>query len=208
MLTKEQYLKNPCRASSLPFWKTARISVPEQMKILHADVFDVKLLEQYQDEPYFRLKHDLKVVEPAALPEGYSWTDASVAEFAGQINGCYPDIGVTPVELQGYRERAVFCPEMWVAVREDRTGVLAATGIGELDREIGEGILEWIQVSRGHRGRGLGGCIVRELLRRMQGRAEFAVVSGRCGNPTNPEGLYRKCGFAGDDVWHILKKRE
>ena len=37
--------------------------------------------------------------------------------------------------------------------------------------------------------------------------ATFATVSGQCNNPTNPEALYRKCGFTGSDVWHVLRKR-
>ena len=57
-----------------------------------------------------------------------------------------------------------------------------------------------------HRGRGAGQFIVNELLRRMQGRADFATVSGKVNNATNPEGLYRRCGFTGADVWHILTK--
>ena len=42
---------------------------------------------------------------------------------------------------------------------------------------------------------------------RMQGIAEFATVSGKVNNPTNPQSLYRKCGFIGDDVWHILTQK-
>ena len=92
-------------------------------------------------------------------------------------------------------------------MRNDRTGELAATGIAELDREIGEGILEWIQVSEDCRGRGLGRYLVSELLWRMRGRALFATVSGQCNNPSQPERLYRGCGFTGDDVWHVLRKK-
>ena len=71
-----------------------------------------------------------------------------------------------------------------------------ATGIAELDREIGEGVLEWIQVSKDYRRRGLGSYLVLELLWRMRKAARFVTVSGECENADNPEGLYRKCGFA------------
>ena len=76
----------------------------------------------------------------------------------------------------------------------------------ELDKETGEGILEWIQVSQAYRGRGLGCYLVSELLWRMRDAADFATVSGQCGNPSNPERLYCACGFTGTDVWHILRK--
>lgn len=58
-----------------------------------------------------------------------------------------------------------------------------------------------------YRGRGVGQSIVNELLRRMQGRADFATVSGKVNNLTRPERLYRRCGFTGDDMWHILTQR-
>ena len=89
---------------------------------------------------------------------------------------------------------------------ETHTGTIVATGIAELDREIGEGVLEWIQVSQRHRGKGLGRYVVSELLRRLKSKAGFATVSGQCNNASNPEMLYRKCGFSGNDVWHILRK--
>lgn len=93
-----------------------------------------------------------------------------------------------------------------MAIKDNQTGNIAATGIAELDREIGEGVLEWIQVSGNYRRCGLGSYIVFELLWRMKDKAGFATVSGQCHNPTNPEELYRKCGFTGSDVWHVLRK--
>lgn len=88
-----------------------------------------------------------------------------------------------------------------------QTDEVVATGIAELDKEVGEGVLEWIQVSEQYRGYGLGKYVVLELLWRMKENATFATVSGQCNNPTNPEALYRKCGFTGSDVWHVLRKR-
>ncbi|MFA5524645.1 MAG: hypothetical protein WDA24_09850 [Tissierellales bacterium] len=38
------------------------------------------------------------------------------------------------------------------------------------------------------------------------GIAEFTTVSGEVDNDTNPERLYRSCGFYGDDVWWLLRK--
>ena len=48
-ITKEAYLKNPCRAASLPYWKTQAVAVPENMRVLHADEFSTDLLAQSQD---------------------------------------------------------------------------------------------------------------------------------------------------------------
>ena len=92
-------------------------------------------------------------------------------------------------------------------VREKDTGNIVGGGNADLDREIGEGILEWIQVLPEYRGHGIGQLIVNSLLDKMQGEAQFDTVSGKVNNPTNPEALYRKCGFAGNDVWHVLIKK-
>jgi GNAT superfamily N-acetyltransferase len=81
---------------------------------------------------------------------------------------------------------------------------LVALGIAEFDDTIGEGALEWIQVLPEMRGRGFGTLIVNELLRRLIGKAKFVTVGGECDNPTNPEKLYRKCGFVGDEVWRVI----
>lgn len=205
MLTKEEYLREPCRAASIPYWKAVSISVPESMRILHENDFHPELLEQYTDEPYFRLKHDLQGVESAAVPRGYTLCRGSAEEFAAHIQACYGN-GMTAAQVRGFTDTDVYCPYLWIALRDDRTGRIVATGIGELDREMGEGVLEWIQVSAEYRGRGLGSFIVKELLWRMKDKADFVTVSGQCANPTNPEKLYRKCGFTGNDVWHILRK--
>ena len=206
MLTKEEYLKDPCAAAALPYWKEIRISVPDSMQILHHRDFDSSRLEGYRDEPYFRLKHDLEV-EPAHIPKGFSLCQEAPEAFAAHIRACYGS-SITAAEVRSFTERAVYCQDLWLAVREDATDRIVATGIGELDQDMGEGILEWIQVSEGYRRRGLGRFVVKELLWRMRDKATFATVSGQCDSPSRPEGLYRSCGFTGNDVWHVLKRIE
>lgn len=205
-MKKAQYLEKPCKASSIPYWKAVIISVPENMRILHDDDFDQSLLAEFADEPYFRLMHDLQNINPVVIPDGFVLCAATLADFVSHINLCYGGACVTEDELRCYTARKVYCPELWIAIRDIKTGKIAATGIGELDCEIGEGILEWIQVSEEYRGCGLGSCIVNQLLCRMKDMAKFATVSGQCNNPWKPEKLYRKCGFAGNDIWHVLKR--
>ena len=206
MITKEQYLVDPCKASSIPYWKAKSITIPDGIKILHQDEYDSTEYQNYIDEPYFRLIHDLKGLSKPVLPQGYSLYTAPLSEYAAHINSCYDGIGISEGELRSYTLRPVYDAALWLAVKDERTGTIVATGIAELDREIGEGILEWIQVSQNHRGKGIGRYVVSELLWRIKEKAGFAAVSGQCNNPTNPEGLYRKCGFTGNDVWHILRK--
>lgn len=207
-IIKKQYLENPCGTASIPYWKTVCISIPDNMKILHDREFDTELLKRYVDEPYFRLLHHMREVKPVSLPEGFSLCEASVSDFADHINSCYEDIGITMSEIRRYLVREQYCAGLWLAVRDDNKGKIVATGIAELDREIGEGVLEWIQVSKDYRRRGLGSYLVLELLWRMRKEARFVTVSGKCENADNPDELYRKCGFCGDDVWHVLRERE
>lgn len=207
MINKKDYLQNPCRASSIPYWKAKQVSVPDHVTILHQEDFNKIAYAHFFDEPYFRLRHNLQGLSQPALPPGYSLCSAALREFAAHINRCYDEIGITEDELRNYVARSVYDSSLWLAVKDNQTGDIAATGIAEIDREIGEGVLEWVQVSKEHRGCGLGSYIVMELLWRMKDTARFATVSGQCKNPTNPEGLYRKCGFTGSDVWHILRKR-
>ena len=206
-MTQQDYLRDPCGQSSVPFWKIAAYPVPDTMKILHEREFDPALLATYRDEPYFRLMHSLKSVWEPTLPEGFSFCDPEPEVFADHIQVCYPGIRMAYSEIRGFTHRSVFCEDLWIAIREERTGCIAATGIGEWDRETGEGTLEWIQVSKGFRGLGLGKAIVLELLKRMKGKVGFATVSGQCNNSSNPEKLYRKCGFTGNNIWHILRKK-
>ena len=75
------------------------------------------------------------------------------------------------------------------------------------DRRIGEGILEWVQVSPTYRRKGLGRFVVCELLRRLRNEgASFATVSGRTQNKDRPLLLYLSCGFTDPVIWHVITK--
>ena len=59
-----------------------------------------------------------------------------------------------------YTARPVYDSALWLAIKDNQADEVVATGIAELDKEIGEGVLEWIQVSEQHRGYGLGKYVV------------------------------------------------
>jgi len=205
--SKNEYLICPCKVSSIPYWKSKSITVPDGMCIVHKDNFNKTEYQHYIDEPYFRLIHSLQDLSIQVLPQGYLLYNATLKDFAEHINSCYSGICVTEADLRDYTARPVYDSSLWLAIKNNQTDEVVATGIAELDKEVGEGVLEWIQVSEQYRGYGLGKYVVSELLWRMKENATFATVSGQCNNPTNPEALYRKCGFTGSDVWHVLRKR-
>jgi ribosomal protein S18 acetylase RimI-like enzyme len=206
-MDKQTYLLNPTGASSLCFWKTNSFDIPVHMRVVSDDDFSDSLLNDYTDEPYFKLLHDLTHIDRVALPEGFVMTQGSTGEFAAHINAAYEHEGVTVKELEQYKARPVYDPDLWICIRDTSSMDVVASGIAELDRDIREGTLEWIQVSNDYRHTGLGSCIVNELLSRLKGKADFVTVSGRVNNETRPERLYERCGFTDNTIWHILTRK-
>ena len=205
-MERDVYLANPCKASSLPFWKANLIEIPENMKIvLDADLHNVDV-RKYIDEKYFKLIHGMNDIEKPVLDSRYEMLCCEVSEYAKHIATCYDDVGISTEELMNYQTHAVYDQNLWIAVTECGRNTIIASGIAEIDIEIKEGILEWIQVSPEHRGKGLGKFVVRELLWRMKDKVEFVTVSGKLDNPTNPKDLYLACGFSGEEIWHVMRK--
>lgn len=206
--TKEEYLRDPCGAASLSFRKAERISVPENMLILREDLFDPSLLAEYADEPYFKLIHRMNGLQKPELPAGFRPIDAGAEAFSRHIRECY---GGGPAASEPEFAR-LFAPEnaaLRVALADEKTGKIAASGIADFDMAIGEGTLEWIQVSPEYRRMGLGFYVVRELLWRLASaeNARFVTVSGQLKSGSNPLVLYKKCGFGDEVIWHILTKK-
>jgi ribosomal protein S18 acetylase RimI-like enzyme len=182
------------------------------MMIVHDKDFDDALLSDNTDEPYFRILHDFK-----NIPEKPSSPNYKIRQVDFQtelplvkniINASYEDIQVSEEYITEMLELPVFYPEGWIIIEEKETSIPVGLGIADLDTEIKEGMLEWIQVNPGYRGNGIGKTLVIELLNRLKKHADFATVSGQVENETNPKRLYRSCGFTGNDVWHILRLKE
>lgn len=205
LLSLQSYLCDPCGTASVPYWKQKGLIIPESMKIVHERDYINEMFCDYNDEPYFRLYHNLKDIKQEITREVEIVSGVhNIGEFAQLINASYSDLSVTTEQLESYRRTPVYCSDLWILLKEKVSGIVLAGGIADYDREVNELILEWIQVLPSHRGHGYGQIIVNSLLSKMQGIVNFATVSGKVNNPTNPEILYRKCGFTGDDIWHIL----
>lgn len=70
-MDKEVYLENPCKASSLPFWKTNLVKIPDNMKIVLEDDLRSVDLREYIDEPFFKLIHRMTDIEKSVLDDRY-----------------------------------------------------------------------------------------------------------------------------------------
>lgn len=209
MITLTEYLNNPCGTLSILHWKTKNITIPSDMKILHDNDFSAEILSDYIDEKYFRLYHNLKEI-PKIIANDFEITTATrkdIKAIVQIINDSYTDISVNKDLIKSYTKTSVYNADLWVMVKDKTTDKYVGCGIADFDVEAKELILEWIQVLPRYRGKKIGQFIVTELLFRMKGVADFATVSGKVDNLTNPEALYRKCGFTGSDVWHILHKK-
>ena len=161
-------------------------------------------------EAFFRLIHQGDTPTGPRLPKGFTFAPANphreAGPIAGIINQCYPGMHLSLDTIHGWARHPVFSPDLWVWVIETCTQKPVGLGIAELDPTLPEASLEWVQMLPAYQGRGLGTALVVELLRRIQGRVTFTTVSGRVDNATNPEGLYHRCGFGGEDVWWVLRK--
>ncbi|NLC68922.1 MAG: hypothetical protein GX754_09145 [Clostridiaceae bacterium] len=67
MISIDEYKANPCRLSSVPYWKMTAIKKPDNITLIHDAGYipgqDCKSI----DTLYFRLIHYLKNVEPVNL---------------------------------------------------------------------------------------------------------------------------------------------
>lgn len=209
MVSLIEYLENPCGTLSIPYWKSRGLVLPESIRIVHQRAFSDRDLAGCAAEVYFRLLHTLEHVEPV-LPGGFyvkTATREDIPLMVELINRSYDDLSVTCERLLHDTTLRAYDATLWIIAYDAKTSLAVGCGIADFDKETREGSLEWIQVLPEFRGKGAGKLLVNELLSRMAGRAAFATVSGRVDSPTNPERLYRRCGFTGDDVWHILYEK-
>jgi ribosomal protein S18 acetylase RimI-like enzyme len=203
---KQIYVLNPCRFLSTAYWKKAYFPLPETMRIIHEDDLDI---DSSGAKRYFRLIHYPQKQYDTILTEDYIYQTVNVSTELGVvadvINRCYPGSAISSDEVLRWTQFPVFDNDLWVFICEKQSNQSVALGIADFDKEIREGSLEWIQVLPEYRGRGLGAKIVSELLSRLRDKALFVTVSGEVNNPANPESLYRKCGFTGDDIWYVFR---
>jgi len=160
-------------------------------------------------KPYLRLIYcGSNQPTRVSVPAGFSLKAVKMPQEAEQVAGligrCYRDLQPSAATVVSWTRQPVFDPALWLWVVDEVQGNPVGLGIADIARDLGEGSLEWIQVLPDYRGRGLGRCIVLALLARLKQRTAFITVAGLAGDRTDPEALYRRCGFTGSDVWWLL----
>ena len=197
-ITKHDYLANPCRSSSVAYWKAISYPMPDGVTVTHeADFFD----KDYPSKAgnYFRLIHDLSNLQPPKQEDYLIRTvePKEEKELVTQILG---------IDVAKLMTTPVYDSDLWIIAIEIATMKPVGIGIADFDTEINEGSLEWLEVLPEYRRAGIGTLLVNELLQRLKGKADFVTASGEVDNEANVETLYRKCGFVGDNVWYVARK--
>lgn len=210
MISIDEYKRNPCRVSPIPYWKMRTFKTPNNITVIHDEEYTDIQNNKSKDTLYFRLKHNLKNIELVNLDKRfkYRYVDFNnyndLQEVVYIINESYTDIKVNIKQVEQWTRSQVFDPSLWVFIIDINNEKAVALGIAEVDKEVPEGALEWIQVLPEYRNCKLGEAIVKRLLVNLLDKVEFCTVSGEVNNRTDPEKLYRRCGFQGNDIWHIL----
>lgn len=161
--------------------------------------------------PYFRLVHTGGIAD-TLCPPGFAFErlrpEFDVQAVVSLIHASYEDIRVSPEIVKAWMCHPVYNPDLWLWIVDLETHQKAGLGIAEQDPRVPEASLEWIQVLPSYRGKGVGEAIVMELVRRVSGSVAFTTVSGELTNVHQPERLYRRCGFTGEDVWWLLSNAD
>lgn len=160
---------------------------------------------------YFRLIHYLQDIPSNYIPKQFHIQNVNfktdINDICDFLNLCYPHSNFKEESIKNWTKFPAFNPDFWVWIVDDNE-LKVALGIADIDENVKEISLEWIQVHPQYRNRGLGKALVYELLQRSIGKVSFATVSGSLENETDPERLYRACGFSGSQVWCVYNKRE
>ena len=207
MVQKTEYLQNPCETLATAYWKDKYFKKPAGFRIALESNLTGDNARLEKGTRYFRLIHHLSDCQKPLLPEGYAFKNVLLqgeAELvADTINKCYDGYSQTVESVLEWTKYPVFDNNIWIWAWDNIANVPAALGIADFDSDINEGSLEWIQVLPNYRGKGFGEAVTLELLFRFSKKADFVTVSGEVENITNPERLYRKCGFTGEAVWIV-----
>lgn len=206
----KEYLKSPCSASSLPYWKSKNIKVPSDILVVHDKDYKPNIFHEYKDERYFRLYNDLSDINSIDKSKDVYFeyvSEKTIDNLVDIINVSYDYLKVTKNKILALQKTPVYNSRFWILLKEKHSNKYVGSGIADFDASIGELIIEWVQVVPTCRGKGYGTLIVNFLLNEAKEIANFSTVSGRVDDSNMPERLYRKCGFVGNDVWHILHKR-
>nr|WP_295682185.1 hypothetical protein [uncultured Lachnoclostridium sp.] len=110
-MTKSEYINNPGRMASLPFWKEQKYGNLSTMKIIHEENYLESDYKDYSKKHYFKLTHRLNEIPRQEIDSTLEVGEIKkeqielVAEF---INQCYKNIHVSKDEVKKWMEERVY----------------------------------------------------------------------------------------------------
>ncbi|MDD3831663.1 MAG: GNAT family N-acetyltransferase [Clostridia bacterium] len=205
MVTLQEYLRNPCGLLSIPYYKAINLTLPQGVLVIHDSQWNAEV-KYSAHQRFFRLIHNLHTIT-TVNPTYYTLVVATSTDYddiVEIINACYDNIDMSIDRLINMSMQPTYCPQLWVMAK-DSEGMSVGCALADYDSNSGEVSLEWVQVLPRYRGKGIAQALVQRLLAYASTFARFTTVSGDVDNVTNPQALYRKCGFIGNDIWHIVR---
>lgn len=206
-MTLEEYKSNPCAKSSLPWHKENNFELPDNIAVIHHKDFK----GDCKSEAYFRCINNLEDLKSVNIADDYILERINTKDMkeikmlSHFIETCYEKERLPITQIEDMINSNLFDPSLWIKL-STKDGILVATGISEIDKDVKEGMLEWIQVLPEYQGQGFGKIIVQTTLINFKNKVDFVTVSGKVDHINKPEALYKSCGFKGDDVWHFVSK--
>jgi len=195
--------QDPLRAASIKLDGVPTVYVHNDFVAPLAPWFDRK-------EAFFRLVHTGSELPLHATVPGYAIREVDMTTelplVATILHACYDTPTPGTDEITTWTKSQVFAPHAWLWIVNRRAKRPVALGIAETDQLTGEASLEWVQVLPAFRSLGLGTMLVQELVYRLEQKVAFTTITGQVKNPCEPEHLFRRCGFAGRDVWWVLHR--
>ncbi len=181
-----------------------------ELTVVHSKyASNLNLTSNQTVQRFFRLKY-VSSETPFDLPAGFKFAPVRLPDEVGlvsQVIGrCYAHMRPGVDEVVRWSRQPVFDAGLWIWMIDTRVNQPAGLGIAEIDHQNQEASLEWIQVIPEYRGQGLAKALVDELLWRLRDKVILITVSGEADNPTDAEHVYRRCGFAGSDVWWVVRQ--
>jgi GNAT superfamily N-acetyltransferase len=182
-----------------------------QMALMHQDFLEPDVVAGFSvRQLYFRLRYNGGPVVPPELPRNIRLAEMKLpvdAEAAANlIAHSAGENHPSAEEVAGWAARPVFAPDLCLWAIDMQSNMPVGLGIAEYDPTTPEIWLEWVEALPLYAASGLREQLVRELLRRAQGRAPLITAGGPVEDRDNPGGFYRNCGFTGSDIWWLLAR--
>lgn len=221
MISVKKYLKDPCNSLSMPYWKAKKTSLRSDTIIVHQTKYDEVLYREWHDTLYFRIQHDLLNLTSRKLSDNFFYKtvdEEQINDVVTVVNQSNEEQEITKNDVIHWMREETYCKDLWILVYSKRNYkydkinkvkiyMPVAVVISNFDKSTKEASFELLHVIPTYRKNGLATSLIKESLLRISCIADFATVTGKVETPENIYDLYKKCGFTGDAIWHVLRKK-